>query len=321
MPVRLSHELFVEKLKNINPDVEVLSEYNGNKNYIRVRCLVDGNIWNTKPNWLVKGSKCQKCYDRERGDKVRKNLLTFIKECKEIHGDKYDYSKVNYVNNKTKVCIICPEHGEFHQTPNKHISMRQGCPKCANKDITTEEWVNKVETIHGNKYNYSKVDYINNKSKVCIICPEHGEFYQTPDKHLLGQGCPICSESKLEKRISNVLNVSNIIYERQKHFKWLGKQSLDFYLPDLKIGIECQGRQHFDIIKHFGGVEGFEKILRLDLRKNKLCKENNVKILYVLNKEDMVKYTNPSFADLYNISNVFLIEDIEKIDKIESLLL
>lgn len=96
---------------------------------------------------------------------------------------------------------------------------------------------------------------------------------------------------------------------------------MDFYLTDLKIGIECQGRQHFDIIKHFGGVEGFEKILRLDLRKNKLCKENNVKILYVLNKEDMVKYTNPSFADLYNISNVSLIEDIEKIDKIESLLL
>lgn len=122
----------------------------------------------------------------------------FIKKAKLVHGDKYDYSKVDYVNSKEKVCIICPEHGEFWQTPANHVICKQGCPKCgkkynkANKRIDTYTFVTKSKEIHGRKYDYSKVNYVNNRTKVCIICPEHGEFWQIPYSHTKGFGCPKC---------------------------------------------------------------------------------------------------------------------------------
>lgn len=124
-----------------------------------------------------------------------KKLTTdeFIEKAKEIHGDKYDYSKVNYENRSTKVCVICPIHGEFWQTPEAHLH-KQGCPKCSgNAKLTTEEFIIKAKKRHGDKYDYSKTIYINACTKVCIICPEHGEFWQTPHNHLSGQGCPKCS--------------------------------------------------------------------------------------------------------------------------------
>ena len=121
------------------------------------------------------------------------NRENFQEKAKEIHGDKYDYSKVEYINTKTKVCIICPVHGEFWQTPDKHINRKHGCQKCAkNCKQTLEQFVEKAKEIHGDKYDYSKVEYINTDTKVCIICPEHGEFWQTPHMHLKKQGCPKC---------------------------------------------------------------------------------------------------------------------------------
>ena len=104
----------------------------------------------------------------------------FIWKAIQVHGFRYNYSKVEYKNNKVKVCIICPEHGEFWQTPDKHLS-GQGCPKCANNvKSTTEEFVKKAIQVHRDKYDYSKVEYKGALIKVCIICPEHGEFWQTP---------------------------------------------------------------------------------------------------------------------------------------------
>ena len=110
----------------------------------------------------------------------------FIAKAKAVHGDKYDYSKVNYVNSFTKVTIICPKHGEFEQTPNLHLKS-QGCPNCyGNKKMTIEEFIKRAKEVHGDKYDYSKVKYVNALTKVTIICPIHGEFEQTPAKHLLG---------------------------------------------------------------------------------------------------------------------------------------
>ena len=118
-----------------------------------------------------------------------KKLTTeeFIIKAKEVHGDKYDYSKVNYINVDTKVCIICPTHGEFLQMPSSHLNGR-GCPRCSgNKKLTTEEFIIKAREINGDKYDYTKVEYVNNSTKVCIICPTHGEFWQTPNGHLSGR--------------------------------------------------------------------------------------------------------------------------------------
>lgn len=133
----------------------------------------------------------------------------FVRRAKAIHGDKYDYSKVVYQKKDSKVCIICPKHGEFWQTPHNH-SRGQKCPKCAleNKTMTTEKFIAKAQAIHGNMYDYSKVNYVDTKTKVCIICPIHGEFWQRPDIHLRGSICPKCSNNKKAKDLEYYIELS-----------------------------------------------------------------------------------------------------------------
>lgn len=110
-----------------------------------------------------------------------KTTVDFIENAKNVHGDKYDYSKSNYTGRHNKLIIICPIHGDFEQEAGAHLS-GCGCPKCANehrndnKRMSTEEFIKRAKYIHGNKYDYSKVNYKNLESKITIICPEHGEF-------------------------------------------------------------------------------------------------------------------------------------------------
>lgn len=129
----------------------------------------------------------------------------FIEKAKQIHGDKYDYSKVQYINNSTKVTIICPIHGEFQQLPKDHIGKKSNCPICGaisridnQQKSTTTQFVEKAKKVHNSKYNYFKTQYINARTKVIITCPIHGDFVQTPNNHLNGQGCPQCA---LEQQI------------------------------------------------------------------------------------------------------------------------
>ena len=133
----------------------------------------------------MRGIGCNKWGIENASNKCRKTTEDFIKEAKSIHGDKYDYSKVGYENAHKKICIICPEHGEFWQKPMLHINQKCGCKKCgtnktkAKTSLTFGEFVEKAKKVHGDKYDYSKVGYVNYKTKVCIICPIHGEFWQT----------------------------------------------------------------------------------------------------------------------------------------------
>jgi hypothetical protein len=138
----------------------------------------------------------------------KKTTTDFLLEAKKIHGDKYDYSLVNYINNNSKINIICPIHGEFEQTPVKHLNNKQGCPKCSNikthnsQRKAVKTFIEDAEKIHGNKYDYSSVNYINNRTKIKIICPTHGEFEQTPNNHLKGKGCLYCGgTSKLDTNL------------------------------------------------------------------------------------------------------------------------
>lgn len=122
--------------------------------------------------------------------KKKKHLTNneFIKRAKEIHGNKYDYSKVKYKNSTEKICIICSNHGEFWQRPSEHLK-GSGCYTCANKrkgissksDLNT--FISKANEVHNNFYDYSVTEYKNSKSKVCIICPRHGAFWQSPNAH------------------------------------------------------------------------------------------------------------------------------------------
>lgn len=151
------------------------------------------------------------------------------------------------------------------------------------KKKSLEEAIKDFKHVHGSKYDYSNVEYNGTHNKVCIICTKHGEYWQTPQKHLMGRGCPKCNTSKLEQTIKNLLKENNIAFEEQKHFKWLGKQSLDFYLPKQRIAIECQGIQHFEERKYFGGFIGLKNTIKRDKHKLELCIANNVKIIYYAN--------------------------------------
>ena len=239
----------------------------------------------------------------------RKKLTTdeFIKKAREIHGDKYDYSKVEYKKAIEKVCILCPEHGEFWQKPSDHLT-GYGCIKCGIKKSSEKRLVGKdnflerAKLIHGDKYDYSFSEYNGMEEKIKIICHkkyrnggEHGEFWQTPHNHLKGNGCPICRNSFLEELVKCILNDEKINYIEKvnnKFFLWLDKQHLDFYLPDYNIAIECQGEQHFTNFRFEKNNDGLNKRLERDKIKYKLCKDNGVKLIYFSNLEKYDLFLN-----------------------------
>lgn len=128
---------------------------------------------------------------------VLNTFTTLEKRCRKVHGDIYDYSEVVFKSMRDKVTIICREHGPFRQTMTKHINNANGCRKCAHESYSRSAdnagtFIERAITIHGNKYDYSEVEYINTKLKVDIICPTHGKFSQTPGNHLSGSGCLQC---------------------------------------------------------------------------------------------------------------------------------
>ena len=295
---------FIEKAHKIHNNKYDYSkvEYINSRTKVCIICPIHGEFWQT-PNNHLNGNNCPICGKIKRASKNTSTTEEFIKRAREIHGDKYDYSKVEYKNVMEKVIIICPIHGEFEITPNSHLS-NHGCPKCANNQkYTTEDFINLAREIHGNKYDYSKVEYKNVYTNICIICPIHGEFWQKPSHHLYRKcGCPICNESHLERDVRLFLQENDINFEQQKRFDWLGKQSLDFYLPEYNIAIECQGKQHFKSFKYFGGEKRFKEQRKLDINKSILCKKNGLNILYYSDYNydffDKVYY---SIVELFNI--------------------
>ena len=169
------------------------TSYTKKDNKIVIICPIHGEF-EQRANDHLRGSGCKKCSFKNLN---KKNVDTYIKQFEEIHGNKYDYSLVEYFNNKTPIKIICPIHGEFEQLPKTHL--KSGCNKCGceltglKKRNHISIFLNKSISIHGDKYDYSLVEYIGTHSKVKIVCPMHGEFEQTPDAHIgQKQGCPSC---------------------------------------------------------------------------------------------------------------------------------
>ena len=293
MKKRITTETFIEKSNIVHNNKYDYSKsiYQGGNVPVCIICPEHGEFWQ-KPSDHLSGCGCKKCSLISRTMKRKTDINDFIKKAKEIHNDKYDYTKSNYVNAHTPLLIICPEHGEFQMRPHNHLQ-GQGCPTCKKGKLgkhfqsNTQDFIRKSKLVHGDKYDYSKVNYVNNRVKVTIICPEHGEFVQKPLDHLHGSGCPECGRKfgVAEKKVLNALKekYNNVTYQYAP--QWLknktSPQTLDFYLPDYKIAIEYQGRQHFYSNKKFGGDEGFKKIVLRDKRKFDKCIENEVKLFYI----------------------------------------
>lgn len=352
----ISKDDFINRSKRIHGNKYDYSKVEYKKSNIKV-CIVcpkHGEFWQSAYSHMS-GRGCPSCGFINTAQKRRTSRSEFIAKARRIHGNKFDYSKVDYINSESKVCIICPEHGEFWQTPGHHTGRGDGCPKCryiqsarsktlttpkfisisnivhnnkydysktiytkAKKPLTiicplhgefsqiamdhmsgqgcpicgrtrtiearrstTDEFIIKAIKIHGNKYDYAKAKYLNNRTPILIHCSKHGYFKQTPHEHLSGSGCPKCFESSLEKEIIQLFDQNGIKYEYQKKFIWLGKQSIDFYLPKYRIAIECQGLQHYIAVEGFmGGEKGLQIRQGLDKRKKRLCHEHNITLLY-----------------------------------------
>ena len=236
---------FIEKAQKRHGDKYDYSkvEYYGSKEKVCIICPKHGEFWQY-PQDHVRGNKCPKCANENRGSKKRFTKDEFIKKCKEIHGDIYDYSKVEYKNINTKVTIICPIHGEFEQIGINHI-LGQGCPKCVGRGLNNNEIIEKFISIHGNTYDYSKVKYDGMHKKVCIICPEHGEFYQTPSKHILGQRCRKCSynENGINRRMTQeeFIEKSNYVHNNKYDYS-----KVEYKTSHDKITIICPKHGKFE---------------------------------------------------------------------------
>jgi len=283
-------EEFITKAKNIHGDEYDYSQVNyiNNSEYVNIICKKHGPFPKSPANHL-KGQGCPICTAESnyRGSSQRLSMEDFLEKSNEVHGNKYDYSQVVYKNNSQPVNIICAKHGPFLQAPHSHFS-GSGCPKCIGRHKSTEDFIEQANQIHGNKFDYSEVDYVDATTKVKISCPKHGKFTQTPNQHLGGSGCPTCNESRGERFIDNLLIKNKIQKIRQKRFldctnkPKKGVQCValpfDFYLPDLNIIIEFDGQQHF---KPVWGEENFRRLQRLDKIRDEYCKKNRIKLIRI----------------------------------------
>ena len=232
---------FKEDLKKVWGDryaVSPNSIYVNNKTPINFICPVHGEF-RQLPVSILNGHGCQKCTKKHRY-----TTEEFIEECRKVHGDEYDYSKVKYVNTSTPVIIICREHGEFEQTPNGHLISGHGCPICSKekigvgKRIGLSEFVERANKVHSNKYCYDKTKYVNIDAKVEIICPEHGSFLQAPYNHLKGQMCPECS--KIVKSIKLSGSLSDFIRKSKSvHGDKYDYSKVDYKSAHKKVTIIC----------------------------------------------------------------------------------
>lgn len=263
---------FIEQSKSIHGDKYDYSEvkYCGWNIPVKIICLTCKTIFDQRPNDHTNHHGCPTC------NNVKKlTNETFINKSELIHNKKYNYSKVFYINNHTDVCIICPNHGDFWQKPYSHLQ-RHGCKKCNDekKILGTNEFLKKFRKIHGNRYDYSKVEYKHSNEKIEIICKTHGSFWQNSYQHSCGSGCSKCYETK--HKVSN----NDFIHRCVKiHGSTYDYSFTKYKHPKFKVKIICKKHGPFNQFP-FGHLSG---------QGCKKCTSN-------ISKKEI------KFLDFYNIS-------------------
>ena len=250
-------------------------------------CIIDHDIdengveygeFYVTPSNFMKGRR----HPGKRGKRISENKRMgsdeVIERFKSVHnGENLDYSKVEYVNMHTKVCIIDPEYGEYWQEPSVHL---KGCGhpmRNRQRDtLSTEEFITKAKNVHGDRYDYSKTNYVNYRAEVCITCKKHGDFYQTAENHLYGKGCPKCGKhySKFEDEITKLIECDYITHDRTI----LNGFELDIYIPNKKIAIEFNGLKWHS--EWFGG-----KDKNYHLSKTVECENKGIKLIQIFEDE------------------------------------
>jgi hypothetical protein len=181
---------------------------------LTIICKVHGEFVMRPNDHLSSNQGCPKCKGKH------KTTLDFIQEAISIHGNTYDYSKSVYSGAKMKLTIVCVTHGEFQQIPNAHL-YGQGCPDCGIESRIIKQssnylqFVNKIIGVHGVKYNYYFVNYTNDHTNVELYCYNHGIFWQTPNSHLQGKGCPTCAKENNVKTLKDFIIDANSIWKNK----------------------------------------------------------------------------------------------------------
>ena len=304
---RYTTEEIVLEAKKIHGDKYDYSkvEYNGATSKIIINCKQHGDFLQ-QANLHITGSGCVKCFRDNNLILQRSNNEEFIKKAKEKHGDKYDYSKVKYTNCVERVIIICKVHGEFLQTPAKHLT--GGCKLCGvlmqtnKRSSNTERFIEKARVIHGDKYDYSKVEYINSLKKVIIICKEHGEFLQIAGSHLQGHQCKICSTNiTANKQRRN--NEEFIEKAKEKHGDKYDYSKVEYINSNTKVIIIC--KEHGEFLQDAGR--------HLQGRGCKMCAIQLSSIRQTSNKEEFVEKAKLIHGDKYDYSNLEYVKDRSKV--------
>ena len=224
---------FIEKANNTHKNKYDYSKviYENTHSKVEIICKEHGSFFQT-PASHSSGTGCPSC-----GGSIKRNNDTFIQKAKSVHGDKYDYSKVNYVNAHTKVTIGCHLHGDWDTLPCNHTTRKSGCPKCRNESnkLTTEEFIEKAKQVHGDKYDYSLVEYVNPQTRVEIICPVHGSFLQLPTVHRQsGSGCSSCAKFGIDRDAPTFIYAMEIIGPEGRWW-WKGGVSIDPHRRAMQI--------------------------------------------------------------------------------------
>lgn len=261
-----------------------------NTKKIKIKCPIHGVFKQLVCNHL-KGAGCKECGYIEKGLKSRNTQEWFIQKFKEIHDEKYDYSKVKYTLNHEKIEIICSKHGSFFQTPTSHFYAKAGCKKCYSEEqsknlrLNSNELVNKIDKDILESYPFDASSYKKMGSKIRVKCKIHNlDYEQIAQSYFKGCiGCPKCVTSLGEIKIRNFLDINKIKYIAQKKFedcKYKRQLSFDFYLPDLDLCIEFDGQQHYKkVIRK--RQESLKIIQKRDKIKNQYCEINKIKLIRI----------------------------------------
>ena len=283
---KLTTEEFIKKSVKVHGTKYDYSlvDYKNSSTKVKIICSIHGVFEQTPLSHYFQKAGCPKC-----ANNIKITFKEFVRRSNEKHNFAYTYNESSFTSANAKTKIICHKHGEFWQTAFDHYNGR-GCPKCANiVKITTEEFIEKAIKIHGDEYDYSKVDYVNAHVKVKIICPKHGIFEQKPDNHINGkQGCPKCNRSRGELRIAKFLNSIEADYKSEFRFNDCRyKKPLPFDFAVFKNGkitalIEFDGIQHFRKVLRYKNTDGDLSLRKeRDLIKTKYCEKNNIKLIRI----------------------------------------
>ena len=286
--IKSNREDFIKKsiIKNGNNCDYSLVEYINSKSKVKLICKIHDCIFEQVPNdhlngGVIIGCKgCPKCSNNKRFTNDE-----FINISKNIYNEKYNYSNLNYVNNNTPVELTCNIHNyTFKQTPTNHL-IKEGCNKCKKYPVYDTELFKFKSTLkHDGRYSYEKSIFINRLNEVIVTCHSHGDFSIKPFEHIRGTRCPKCTASIGEYTIMNLLDSFKIEYLYDTKMKGCFDKNhllFDFYLPSYNTIIEFDGKQHFESIKNWGGIDKLNDVTRKDNIKNKYCEDNNIKLIRI----------------------------------------